>query len=119
MTAFAGEITRVSPRYFVQTPNFWFPVEPHFMVPFFHWLPLRARASLIRSFSLGHWDRNLPAAAAAEAVRGIRLLSRRELRELFQTASIQTEQFAGLPKSLIAVGTPEIVDQTHRADALS
>jgi len=41
--AFAKEVHRVAPRHWVQTPNFWFPLEPHYVGPFTHWLPREAQ----------------------------------------------------------------------------
>ncbi len=41
----ADEVRRVSRLgYFVTTPNWWFPLDPHTLVPFYHWLP-RSRTS--------------------------------------------------------------------------
>lgn len=45
---FALEVSRVSKRHFVQTPNHEFFFEPHFLTPFVHWLPLRWRRGLTR-----------------------------------------------------------------------
>jgi SAM-dependent methyltransferase len=36
---FAREIARVSKKFFVTTPNRWFPIEMHTHVPFIHYLP--------------------------------------------------------------------------------
>ena len=36
---FVGELCRVAGRVFVTTPNRWFPLDPHTLVPFAHWLP--------------------------------------------------------------------------------
>jgi SAM-dependent methyltransferase len=36
---FLAELCRVSGRVFVTTPNRWFPVDPHSLLPFVHWLP--------------------------------------------------------------------------------
>jgi hypothetical protein len=103
MAAFAGEARRVARAYFVQTPNFWFPVEPHFMTPLYHWLPRPTRVALLMKRRLGHFPRESSVDAAVRAVDGIQLLDRRQMRALFPDAEIRTERYLGLPKSLIAI----------------
>jgi hypothetical protein len=39
--AFAAECQRVGRHFYIQTPNKWFPVELHILLPIIHWLPLR------------------------------------------------------------------------------
>jgi len=36
---FVLELCRVAERVFVTTPNRWFPLDPHTLLPFAHWLP--------------------------------------------------------------------------------
>jgi hypothetical protein len=103
MVQFAKEITRLSPRIFVQTPNYWFPLEPHNMTPFFHWLPKPVRVWLVSHFQLGPWPQAASIDEAVRAVESARLLTRGMLQELFKDAQIVTERFLGLPKSLIAL----------------
>jgi hypothetical protein len=50
---FVGELCRVARRVFVTTPNRWFPLDPHTLLPFVHWLPsgeARGRVLLARGF---------------------------------------------------------------------
>jgi SAM-dependent methyltransferase len=93
--AFAREIRRVGQRYFVQTPNRYFLIEPHYQMPFFQFLPERVRRAINRRFSLGwrekgHWEE-------------VDLLSARELRGLFPDGEIHRERLFGLTKSLMVV----------------
>jgi len=104
MVSFANELRRVARSYFVQTPNFWFPVEPHFITPLFHWLPQSLRVSMIMRFNLGHFHRRTDVDSAVRVIeKAPRLLDRKMVRELFEDARIITERFFLLPKSLIAV----------------
>jgi hypothetical protein len=101
----ADEVRRVSRRYFVQTPNRRFPLEPHFLFPFFQYLPLGTRAWLVNRFDIG-WYRRIPDRSAALAeVESIQLLTRREFAALFPEARIHEEKFGGLTKSFVAIGS--------------
>lgn len=103
MLSFSGEIRRISENYFVQTPNYWFPIEPHCMFPFFHWLPRPICVALVRRFQLGQWKRGKDVSDAVTIVESARLISREMFRALFPESKIITERFFLLPKSLVAV----------------
>lgn len=103
MLSFAEEVRRVAEMYFVQTPNYWFPVEPHCMTPFFHWLPKPTRIWLVMRWHLGHWNKAESVSDAVSTIEGARLLNRKMLKELFKDASIASESILGFRKSYIAV----------------
>jgi SAM-dependent methyltransferase len=88
--AFAQELRRVARGWFVQSPAHSFPIEPHSLLPFAHWLPVDARR---RYWRLG--------AGAAEEWQEISLLRRGEMEVLFGSAL--PERFGGLVKSWICV----------------
>ena len=46
---FVHELCRVSRRVFVTTPNRFFPLEVHTLVPFAHWLPRGPRDRVLRA----------------------------------------------------------------------
>lgn len=49
--AFVSELSRVSKAFFITTPNRWYPVEFHTVLPLLHWLPacqFRAALKLMR-----------------------------------------------------------------------
>ena len=100
----AGEVTRVGRRYWVQTPNKRFPLEPHFLFPFFQYLPAAVRAQMVHRFDVG-WYKRIPELAVARAeVESIRLLTRKRFAALFPEASIHSEKLGGLTKSFVAYG---------------
>lgn len=101
--AMAAEILRVAGTVFLQTPNRAFPVEPHFMFPMFQFLPRRLQTRLLMTFPLGNYKRQPDEEAAARAIDSIRLLSKRELIELFPEADLEVERVLGLPKSYTVV----------------
>jgi len=90
---FAAEVKRVAQRYWVQTPNYWFPVEPHALLPGAQFLPTGARRAAWRASPRKHeWE------------DALRLLRERELQDLFDDAIILRERVGPLTKSLVAVG---------------
>lgn len=103
MCAMAREVKRLAPRYFVQTPNYWFPIEPHSMTPFIHWLPLPWRINLMMRFTLGHYLRAKTVSEAMLNVEDARLLNKRMFCDLFDDARFVPERIGFLTKSLIAV----------------
>lgn len=100
----ALEVLRVGKRYFVQTPNYYFPMEPHFLVPGFHWFPTSLRVFLITHWQLGWYERIPDPKAAWDFVEQIRLLRRHELLELFPNSNLYEEKLVGLTKSLVVYG---------------
>jgi hypothetical protein len=90
--AFAAELRRVGRGWFVQSPAFSFPIEPHSLLPGAHWLTPGLRE---RYWRLG----------AAEGWEEISLLRRAEMEELFGPAV--AERVAGLVKSWVCVRPPD------------
>jgi hypothetical protein len=101
--AMAAEVLRLAPRYWVQTPNFWFPIEPHFLTPGWHWLPVSVRVALLRRRRWG-WRGPCPDPnEARELVREVRLMRATELRRLFPGAELRRERIGPFVKSFMAV----------------
>jgi hypothetical protein len=101
--AMAMEVRRLAPLYWVQTPNFWFPVEPHFLTPGWHWLPAKLRVALLRRRRWG-WRGPCPDLADAQAlVNEIRLMRGRELTRMFPDATLTKERIGPLVKSFVVV----------------
>jgi SAM-dependent methyltransferase len=89
--AFASEIRRVGRGWFVQTPAFSFPIEPHALLPAAHWLPVSLRKTYWRLGAAGDWE-------------DIALLRRREMEGLFGPAL--PERVGPLVKSWVCVHPP-------------
>lgn len=103
MAALAANLRRLAPRYYLQTPYFWFPYEPHFRAPFIHWLPEQLRYRLVMALPLGFAEAKGSVFDAMSRVQSARLIDRGQLRALLPDAQISFERACGLPKSLIAI----------------
>lgn len=101
--AMAAEVRRLASIHWIQTPNFWFPVEPHFLTPAWHWLPVRARVELLRRRRWG-WRGPCPDPVEAyAAVREIRLMRGSELVRMFPESELRRERLGPFVKSFVAV----------------
>lgn len=101
---FAAELRRVGRGWFVQTPARSFPIEPHALLPFVHWLPRPLRRAYWR---LG----------AADASEEIALLSRHELESLFGAA--RAERLGPFTKSWVCVRPPNSPLAAQAADVVA
>jgi Methyltransferase domain len=99
----AHEVQRVGKAYWVQTPNFWFPIEPHFHVLGWQWMPLEMRVALIRRWKCGWRGPYADPEQARQMVREVRLMTKAELCEAFPDAEVLPERFAGLIKSWVVI----------------
>lgn len=96
----AREVSRVGKAYFVQTPNKYFPIESHTLLPLpviflpRTWLIIIVR--LVRALRI------------RDAVPDWNLLTASRLQGLFPKAVIHREKFAGFTKALIAVFNPDV-----------
>lgn len=100
---FAEQVRSAAPSYWVQTPNRYFPVEPHWVFPFFQHLPTAAQARVGKHWPIGNFASTSDLDVAREAALDIELISRGDLERYFPDAEIAQERVAGLAKSLIAI----------------
>ena len=97
----ANEIKRVGKRYFVQTPNLYFPIEPHFLFPFFQFLPIDIKVWLFTHYSMGWYPKISDEQEARALATQTQLLSKKKLIDLFPEASLHEEKIFILTKSFI------------------
>lgn len=97
--AFAQEMRRVARCLWVQTPARSFPIEAHLWAPFIQHLPRRLQ------HRIAPWTLRgiLQPDVVHEIVDEVRLLTRREMQELFPDCLILQERVLGLTKSYIAI----------------
>jgi hypothetical protein len=94
-------------EHFVQTPNFWFPVEPHCSTLFFHWVPTPVRVSMLMHKPRGNWGQAPDLSTAMRQIQSNNLLDKRMLATLFPDATIRAERILGFPKSWMAIRSPK------------
>ena len=90
---FTQEVQRVGKGWFISTPNFWYPIEPHYHLPFVQLLPQDLQRKLVRSLGKPTYDH-------------LQLLRKRELRELFPTSKVEGCRVTFYAETLIAYRAP-------------
>ena len=104
MENFAAECDRVAKNIYIQTPNHWFPIEPHLVCAFIHWLPrniYRKVSFLSVNYALFAWRSASLNRIFYDEFDSIRLLRRSQLAALFPNHQIGGEKVMGLTKSFI------------------
>jgi methyltransferase family protein len=99
---FADTVHRHADSHWVQTPYRYFPIEPHYRLPFIQHVPVSVAARMMRAWpyaAVGEAQRKDPVAD----VLSIELLSFAEMHHYFPGSEVIRESFLGLPKGLIAV----------------
>jgi len=99
MIKFSKEHMRVGKYYYCQTPNFWFPLEPHFIFLFFHFLPDPIKIRLVNNFNLGHFEKTKNK-ESLKVIESCKLIDAHMLKMLFKEGKILSEYFLFLKKSI-------------------
>jgi hypothetical protein len=95
----------VGVKIWVQTPAYECPIEPHYLAPFIHWLPMRwgIRRFAVRWFTPWGWISRPTPQEVDSTVNYTRLITKKEFAALFPDCTIKVERILGLlPKSYIA-----------------
>lgn len=90
---FAREVQRVGRGWFITTPNFWYPIDPHYHLPFIQFLPEETQRKLVSKLGKTPYDH-------------LRLLRKSDLRELFPTSEVMGCRVTFYPETLIAYRAP-------------
>lgn len=97
--SFITEVLRVSKRFFIATPNRWFPVEVHTGLPFLHYLPPIIFRKILSRTNFCFWA----------SKKNLNLLSQAQFAFLFRPEDRVTLEFQGIgigrfKSNLIAYG---------------
>jgi len=89
---FADEVTRVGRSWFVTTPNYWYPFETHYHLPFIQFLPLPLQRG---------YNRLLGTHIPKGQVQDLALLSAGQLQRLFPTSRVARVRVTLWPETLV------------------
>ena len=92
------EIARVSRRFCLTTPNRWFPIDFHTILPLVHWLPQQQHQAVLRALGKDFWART----------ENLNLLSMSDLQSMLPSrvqGHVQGVKLLGLNSNLVCLGT--------------
>lgn len=98
----AAEIMRVGKRWFVTSPNRWYPFEFHMRLPFVTWLPGKSYLWAARIISYNHAHKKYM--FGMKHYDGLRLLTARQLKCCFPDSKIIEQRVTFMAETLIAIG---------------
>jgi hypothetical protein len=98
----AEQIQSLDLPFWIQTPNYHFPMEPHFHVMGFQWMSRERRIRMLQKKRCGMRGPVPEREGAAALVDEIRLLKCREVRQMFPNATIYRERIGPFTKSIVA-----------------
>jgi len=94
------ETIRVGKKAFITTPNFWFPIDTHTLLPFVHYLPLRLRFWVYKIFGKEYFA----------DINRLNLLTEKELLSFFPEEAKVTlikQRFLGLVSGFIVIANKQ------------
>jgi hypothetical protein len=99
---FSEVVHEAADHHWVQTPYRYFPIEPHWVFPWFQHLPPTAQTTISRVWPLGNYGSIVNREETLPHVLDIELLDMTQMRHYFPGSKIAHERVMGLTKSLIA-----------------
>src|ERR1700730_7342017 len=90
---FAAEVVRVASGWFVTTPNLYYPIEPHYHLPFVQFLPQR-------------WQRSLVKSLGRTPYANLNLLTKRQLHRLLPDGDVIGCRITFYSATLVAYRAP-------------
>ena len=97
----AAEIMRVGKRWFVTTPNRWYPFEFHMRLPLVTWLPYNGYLWAGRIISYDHEQHEY---TIGRRRNDLRLMTARDLRKCFPDSKVIKQRVTFMAETLIVVG---------------
>lgn len=97
----ADEVRRVGRRWFITTPNRWFPFEFHVRMPLISWLPPRLMHRAARVWGYNHVRRRYQPGCDYSDVH---LMTARQLRAAFPDSIVLKPRVTIWPETLVIVG---------------